>query len=416
MAEPIGGTQAGLGGPSSELTARARAYEADVRVLVVEDDDGDALLVQELLHDALPDASVARVGSLGEAVRVLGEAKGRSAEVTCVLLDLGLPDSVGLESVATLRQYDPAAAIIVLTGADDESMGMRALRAGAQDYLVKGRSDERALARSVLYAVERQRSELTALQLLETSRRYEENQRMERALLPRPLLATDSYTLSVHYQPGARDSVLGGDFYDAVETADGGLRVVIGDVSGHGPDEAALGASLRSAWRCLVLAELPTQAVLRTLDAHLAAERRSRDAFATLAMIDIEPDRRIASIVLAGHPAPMVLDGTTILFEPSRRGSLLGLGGVDHWPATALALPQRWSLMLYTDGLIEGMADSNGTSRLGEAGALELVEAQWQLGLRGQALVGAIAGDVVTHNGGPLADDLAICLIEGSWQ
>ena len=386
-----------------------------MRVVVVEDDDGDALLVQELLRDVLPDTPVARVGSLSEARGLLVDTVDAGI-ATCVLLDLGLPDAVGLESVAALRAADPSAAIIVLTGADDENLGIRALSVGAQDYLVKGRSDERVLARSVLYAVERQRSELTALELLETTRRYEENQRMERALLPRPHLSTDDYQLSVHYQPGARESVLGGDFYDAVETSDGGLRVVIGDVSGHGPDEAALGASLRSAWRCLALAALPTQALLRALEAHLGAERRSDDAFATLAMTEIEPSRRTASIVLAGHPGPIVLEPAAVMFDPATRGSLLGLNQNESWPASTLALPERWSLMLFTDGLIEGMADPDSTTRLGEAGAVELVEAHRRQGLRGTALVDAVATDVIARNGGPLADDLAICLIEGSWR
>src|SRR3546814_8090272 len=77
------------------------------------------------------------------------------------------------------------------------------------------------------------------------------------------------------YRPGAGSAVLGGDFFDTVETEDGSIRMVIGDVSGHGPEEAALGVCLRIAWRTLVLAGRPDDEVLPGLDAVLRAERQA---------------------------------------------------------------------------------------------------------------------------------------------
>ncbi len=122
-------------------------------VLLVEDNDGDALLLTELLRNCRPAPSgVDRVDRLSEATRRLGEGG-----VDTVLLDLSLPDSEGLESIEGVRAAAPEVAIVVLTGHDDEELGARAVQAGAQDYLIKGRVDGPLLARAMRYAAERQR-------------------------------------------------------------------------------------------------------------------------------------------------------------------------------------------------------------------------------------------------------------------
>ena len=105
-------------------------------VLLIEDDDGDALLVEDLLSDAAPHVRLIRSRTLHDA---LGRLPG---EIDCVLLDLGLPDVVGLETVRRICAAAPRIAVIVLTGLDDEA----AVEAGAQDYLVKGNVDSGLLA------------------------------------------------------------------------------------------------------------------------------------------------------------------------------------------------------------------------------------------------------------------------------
>jgi serine phosphatase RsbU (regulator of sigma subunit) len=396
--------------PNPSLSDFARAHERELSILVVEDDDGDALLVTELLHDGLPESRVHRAASLAEAERMV------DATTSCVLLDLGLPDARGTIGVVRLQEQWPGLAIVVLTGGDDEAQGMRAVAAGAQDYLVKGQADERVLARSILYAVERQRAEESARRLYEAERRRLHNARMTRALLPRPVLRSGCFELSVAYRPGNEGSELGGDFYDAVELADGSLRVVIGDVSGHGPDEAALGASLRAAWRALVMAGLPTHVVLATLDRQLRTERHEPHGFVTLCAVEIDAAHRTARITIAGHPAPFLLsDGEPVV--PDRpRGPLLGLLDEPTWPVNEVALPPSWSLMLFTDGLIEGFADPMASDRLGEEATLEIVSRHHRAGARATKLVDAVVAEVEERHGGPLVDDLAVCLVEGSWR
>jgi diguanylate cyclase (GGDEF)-like protein len=125
-------------------------------LLLVEDDPQDAALYTAMLRStALSELfDVVVVGRLSECVAALAEEKP-----ACVLLDLGLPDADGVEGVARLRVIAPDVPVVVLTGTDDETVGLHALQSGAQDYLVKGRVDSGVLSKSVRYAIERLRTE-----------------------------------------------------------------------------------------------------------------------------------------------------------------------------------------------------------------------------------------------------------------
>ena len=124
-----------------------------VRLLLVEDNAADVRLVCETFRDSeLQDAEVRSVDRLQKALSLL-----EKEPFDLVLLDLNLPDSIGLGTFSHLREKHPDQAIVVLTGDSDETVGLDAVRAGAQDYLVKG-GDSRLLVRSIQYALERKRS------------------------------------------------------------------------------------------------------------------------------------------------------------------------------------------------------------------------------------------------------------------
>jgi PAS domain S-box-containing protein len=127
-----------------------------VRILLVEDNVGDARLVEILLSDAASSADfeVVHCGRLGEALGRLEEAP-----FEVVLLDLSLPDSSGLETVSRMREAAPRTPMVVLSGQDNEEVALQALQSGAQDYLIKGQGDGDLIARTIRYAIERQRAE-----------------------------------------------------------------------------------------------------------------------------------------------------------------------------------------------------------------------------------------------------------------
>jgi serine phosphatase RsbU (regulator of sigma subunit) len=377
-----------------------------MRVLLVEDDDGDALIVEEELE-----LSGARVGV--DRARTLAHASAADlARFDCVLLDLNLPDAEGLQALRELRTLAPRVAVVVLTGLDDERRGVEAVAAGAQDYLVKGTTGGVLLGRALRYAVERRRAELTQQELSIAQLEARENARLERGLLPAPLVSDPAYELATHYRPGRRRALLGGDFFDAVQTPDGSVHTVIGDVCGHGPDEAALGVSLRIAWRTLVLAGVPVEEILHRLQDVLVVERHADHVFTTVCMVSLEPGGAAASIRLAGHPPPLLLaDGAVGEPPTTEPGPPLGIVADAAWPAAELTLPDAWSLLLYTDGVTEGRV-GDGPARLGQDGLAEMVRTAEAHALgEPQQLVRLLVECAEELNGGPLADDVALVLM-----
>src|SRR5580693_4780671 len=188
-------------------TAASPARDDQVQVLLVEDDDGDALLVSELLHEVGAAVVVRRARSLAQAKALVSGA-------ACVLLDLGLPDSQGLNGLRQLLQLEPEAAIVVLTGEASEHLGEQAVRAGAQDYLVKGEVAGRMLDRVIRYAVERRRAEEAQRALQVAQILAQESARLERALRPQPLLTNPRVSVDARCLPGGKHHLLelnGGD-------------------------------------------------------------------------------------------------------------------------------------------------------------------------------------------------------------
>ena len=337
-------------------------------VLLVEDDEGDALLVRECLREAgLADDDITWCRTLAEGVEALVDLP------SCVLLDLGLPDADGLTALHTVvSEVTKATPVIVLTGRHDR-IGVEAVAAGAQDYLIKDDITPELLDRTIRYAVQRRQTQMTEVQLREERLLAAENSRLERGLLPKPLLRTDFVSWASHYRPGRARAVLGGDFYDVVEMPDGRVRAVIGDVMGHGPDEAALGVHLRVAWRSLVLADVPDEQVLVTMSRLLEAES-SGGIFVTACDVTINRDLSVA-IRDAGHPPPMrCVDGVASYLDVTF-GPPLGIRDEQShsgWPITRTELVPGSALLLYTDGLLDAYRQVDSLTSVGLDELLEV--------------------------------------------
>ena len=412
-----------------------------LRLLLVEDDDGDAVLVEELLADARVKVELHRATTLDVALEML-----RLHDVHCVLLDLGLPDAAGLSAVERLQARPHPPALVVLTGHTGIDLGVQAVAAGADDYLVKGEVDGDLLGRSVRYAVQRRRSKEQQRALYRSEVRAAETARLERALLPRPLVRDDTIAVMVGYIPGG-NGLLGGDFYDAVERADGSVLCLIGDVAGHGPDEAALGATLRTAWRTLVLSDVDPAQVLPLVERVLVPERARPEVFVTLCQVVISPDRASVDLYLAGHMPPLLLRDSCAELPTTSRGRALGIPVTGGWRAERVPLEAPWALMLYTDGLIEATLAEDGVAagdapaggpdrgdgrdtagapdrepgpdgargaparreRLGIHGLVAAVDTELAHG--GEGLVERLFRRVRALHGGPLEDDAAVLVI-----
>ena len=162
-----------------------------IRILLVEDNPGDARLIELTLADARPDSTnVIHVDRLARALEKL-----ETGPFDLVLLDLGLPDSQGLDTFASLHAVASDIPVVVLTGNRDEAVGSEAVHAGAQDYLVKGQLDAPAFLRSLDYAIERHRVQRELRQLNEElevrvesrTRELQESERKYRTLVDQSL-------------------------------------------------------------------------------------------------------------------------------------------------------------------------------------------------------------------------------------
>lgn len=126
-----------------------------IKILLIEDNPGDARLLQELLGEVtIVQFQLKRVDRLSQGIELLHQES-----FDLVLLDLSLPDSQGLDSFIRLRDRIPRVPIVVITGLNDETLALRAVQEGAQDYLLKGQLTSDLLARSIRYAIERHRTQ-----------------------------------------------------------------------------------------------------------------------------------------------------------------------------------------------------------------------------------------------------------------
>jgi two-component system cell cycle response regulator len=131
--------------------------EGRINVLLVEDNPGDARLVKEMLKgNGADDFALKHVESLQDGIRILSQGCGNQV----ILLDLGLPDENGLQTLRRIMPFAEDASVVVFTGLEDEKLGPEALKEGALDYLIKGQIDGRQLRRILHYAVERQHMQM----------------------------------------------------------------------------------------------------------------------------------------------------------------------------------------------------------------------------------------------------------------
>ena len=173
---------------------------------------------------------------------------------------------------------------------------------------------------------------------------------LQQSLLPDRLPEVGGLTFGARYRPG-HGSAVGGDWYDVVPLADGGVALVMGDVVSHGIRAASVMAQLRSALRTYARdGEAPAQVVRQLSGVVRSLDRRE---MVTLAYVVIAPGGRDLRYVLAGHPPPVVVDadGARYLDEPRNPP----LGAVPHptFDEGTATLTADSVIVLYTDGLVE---------------------------------------------------------------
>lgn len=344
-------------------------------ILFVEDDpDLAGALEMAFRHADTADFVIERATTLGAAITLLG-----SREIDVILLDLNLPDSRGLETFLKIQRIAPELPVIILSGLADEALAVESVRAGAQDYAVKGSMSVPVLVRAVRYALERKQLQRQLADYAWQLRTHNEAMKAElelardiqRAYLPLgdadfPRYATaNSALLHVHsrFQPAAE---LGGDFFEILEVSDTEVGIFIADVMGHGVGAGLVAGILRGLieearpWAGdagMFLAELNCgmRAVLRHTHGPI---------FATAFYLIADLAKQEIRYANAGHPCPLFRDQLTgevgsLAWPPGEQRPALGLFDNVSYAATRRTLRPHDLFILYTDGLCEA-ADPDG--------------------------------------------------------
>jgi PAS domain S-box-containing protein len=254
----------------------------------------------------------------------------------------------------------------------------------------------------------RQREE----QLIEAQAQAELSRRLQSGLLPSLSPPDPTLALCTRYRPGHERALLGADFFDALRLADGTVALLIGDVAGHGPAEAALGVALRAAWRALVLTGHGPADLLDGLDMVLACNRQSEERFATVCCCWVSPGHDRVTVALAGHPPPLLARAGRVEVVEVPSGPALGILDRPYpWEAGELEVGDAWTLLCYTDGLVEGRSAPGAVDRFGIDALVEEAAGLFGAGAGLEDVLDRLLDVVHEANGGDLSDDLAIlCL------
>ncbi len=235
------------------------------------------------------------------------------------------------------------------------------------------------------------------------------HRRLEQALVPSVPVEHEGLDVVTSYLASERHLELSGDFIDVLDRGDSGVAVVCGDVSGHGPNAAAMGAMLRASWQALIDSGAAPAAIVASLRAVLERERKNPLTFATLCLAWIDPRRNEVTLLNLGHPPPLLVDDDA---GPLPATPMPPLGSVD-WPVeepVRVSLPDGWRLFFYTDGLIEGRAAPGSPERYGEGRLIEAVRRHLRGKPAGARELEALVVEVESSGGEPFADDVTVML------
>ncbi|CAA7618678.1 PP2C family protein-serine/threonine phosphatase [Magnetospirillum sp. UT-4] len=331
--------------------------EAKLRILLVEDDPGDATLMRLALAEELRGRfALSTVESLAAALGMLA-----IETYDVVLLDLNLPDAFGMTTLARMQAAAPTLPIVVMTGLDDPAFADHALQAGAQDYLVKGNDAGGTVVRAIRYAITRKHAEVERQELFDrlTEERNKVQAELDAAramqfdLLPRcPKMKAqlDSVGLRVesHFQPS---SSIGGDLWGLLNAGSGRVTVYSFDFAGHGVSAALNVFRLHTLMgHHADLADDPAL-LLHSLNQALV-ELLPRGQFATMFAGCIDTAADTLTWSGAGAPPPFLVTEHQ-LQRLNTRGLPLGMSGGAEYTAHASPFPAGVALFLYSDAFTE---------------------------------------------------------------
>lgn len=372
------------------------------KVLVVDDD----LFIREVLADILQaeDYAVATAEDGAEALAKYAAEPG----IGLVISDMNMPEMGGMELLGKLRDRGDDVPVIILTGNNEISVAINALKRGANDYLLKDENIQETVSISVTRVLEKYELKKQNLQLMADLARKNERLEKERVLaqnvqkniLPRGL-SFPGVDVGTFYLPSDK---IGGDFFDAWDT-DTGIHFIMGDVSGHSTSSALIMAVSKGVFRSLGYTMRDPLQILMTANGMFCDILKDSGMFISLVYVLFDRNTGDLNIVSAGHNPAFIVNNGSILASEST-GPVLGWDVKDKWTASKYQFNPGDMFFLYTDGVTEA-ANASG-EEFGEERLQDLLKEPADP----VEIVEKIFNKVAEYNSGMFSDDLTMFVVK----
>ena len=372
-----------------------------LRLLVVDDDP----FVRDLLASILED----------DGYRVVTAANGAAAAaifsagpgVDLIVSDMNMPELDGQGLIRAVRGAGSDVPIVILTGNNEVTTAIEALKGGADDYLLKDENIRETIGISVHKALEQHLLRRQNRQLLEDlavkNERLENEkalaQKVQKNILPRAL-RFPGFAVATLYRPSDK---IGGDFFDAWESA-GRIHFLVGDVSGHSTPSALMMAAAKGILHSLGHTLGDPREIVRAANRMICSIVGDSGMFLTLFYGVYDRAREEIAVVSAGH-SPGFLAGAGGRRRLEATGPVVGWDPDDDWGTATLPFAPGSSLVLYTDGLTE--ARDGAGREYGE----EALEALLEPPAPPAVLVERVVREVEQFCSGEFGDDLTLFVL-----
>ena len=344
----------------------APASRKPLKVLVIEDSEIDALLLLEQLKAGGYDPASRRVDNAEDLVDALEK---QAWDV--IFSDHNMPQFSSTEALEIVRSSAMDVPFIIVSGAIGEEAAVAAMRAGAQDYLMKGNMARlvAAVDRELMDARERRARRVAERALLAQEEEFRLAREIQQRLFPSGPPSLPEYDVAGASLPAA---ATGGDYFDFIPARSGELFVVVGDVTGHGIGPALLMADARAYLRALAASDDRFEDILARVRS-LMIEDLGLDHFITLFFAKLDPVTGTWTYINAGHPPGYVLGADGRLKSEMMPGTAaLGIDREEtELEALRIVLEKGDLLLLISDGIPE--ARNHAGEEFGEERVLEIV-------------------------------------------
>ena len=319
-----------------------------LKALIVEDSECDALLLLGHLKRGGYDTTSLRVDSASDLVAALS---GREWDI--VFSDHNMPQFSSREALEIVRAHDADIPFLIVSGSIGEDVAVASMKAGAQDYLMKGNLTRlvSAVDRELKDAEDRRARKVAEHALMAREEELRIAREVQQLLFPISMPVIGGYDIAGASCPA---DATGGDYYDVIVRPNHDIYVIVGDVTGHGLGPALLMTDVRAYLRALVLEDRPLEDLM-TLVRHLLLEDLGNDRFITMVIARFTPGEGVMDVINAGHPTGYILaPGGGIKNELNAAFPALGVDAeVEHLVSCKVRVEAGELAVFLTDGILE---------------------------------------------------------------